>query len=132
MSSVRSGAAAIAVAALGLLPVTAGALPAPTSPEDPAVASQWVNPAVRPGEGTRASITLVDAPSALNAGEMFHVKLRIHNNTDAPLANLRVVPRRGPATGSVLDQRAAAVASVSEYGPVGRGEDVDKELGAGE
>lgn len=132
MSSVRSGAAAIAVAALGLLPVTAGALPAPTSPEDPAVASQWVNPAVRPGEGTRASITLVDAPSALNAGEMFHVKLRIHNDTDAPLANLRVVPRRGPATGSVLDQRAAAVASVSEYGPVGRGVDVDKELGAGE
>ena len=50
MSSVRSGAAAIAVA-LGLLPMTAGALPAPTSPEDPAVASQWVNPAVRPGEG---------------------------------------------------------------------------------
>lgn len=122
---------ALLALSVALAPVAA-AVPAPVSPSDPAVAQQWVNPAIRAGEGTKARISLLDAPSAINAHELFHVKLRVENSSDEPLQALSITPRRGPATGSPLDQRVAHVAQVREYSTVGRSVDVEKKLAPGE
>lgn len=108
----------------------AGALAVPLDPGHVEVAEQWVNPAIRPGEGSNATLTLIDVPTSTPNG-MFHVKLRVTNTSDHTLSDPVIVPRRGPATGSVVDQRVATVASISEYALVGEPEVLRGKLGPG-
>ena len=129
----------VAVACAGGLACTplqpAVALPVPTDPKSPAVAEAWANPAVRPTDGLRGELLLVDAPLALPASQspsMFHVKLRISNHSESPLEGMRITPRRAPATGSVSDQRVAAVAQVGEYTVLGPAFEVPGTLKPGE
>ena len=129
----RSTRLAAAALALALTAPPARAVPAvPLSPDNPEVADQWVNEAVRPGEGELASIELVDAPTSASAHDPFHVKLRITNHTDETLDTLKVVPRRAAPVGSVVEQRVAAVAGVGEYEPVGDEGVVDKQIAPGD
>lgn len=129
----RSTRLAAAALALALTAPPARAVPAvPLSPDNPEVADQWVNKAVRPGEGELASIELVDAPTSASAHDPFHVKLRITNHTDETLDTLKVVPRRAAPVGSVVEQRVAAVAGVGEYEPMGDEGVVDKQIAPGD
>ncbi|MDY5785690.1 hypothetical protein [Corynebacterium sp.] len=135
----RALSAAAAVGVVGTVGAVAGvgapaarALPIPVSPTDPSVAQQWANPAIRQGEGQRALIELVNAPSTIAAHEPFTATVRITNRSDEPLEGLSVTPRRGPATGSTWDQRAATVADISEYTTLGRNRDVEQRLDPGE
>ena len=129
----RSTRLAAAALALALTAPPARAVPAvPLSPDNPEVADQWVNEAVRPGEGELASIELVDAPTSASAHDPFHVKLRITNHTDETLDTLKVVPRRAAPVGSVVEQRVAAVAGVGEYERVGDEGVVDKQIAPGD
>lgn len=107
-------------------------MPIPLHPTNPAVSEAWVNPAVRPGEGEKAQITLVDAPRALNPNEPVTVTLLVTNTSGERLDGLTVTPRRGPATGSVVDQRIATVASPLDYEVVGPQVGVDTQLQPGE
>ncbi|GAA1182214.1 hypothetical protein CGLAUT_12200 [Corynebacterium glaucum] len=108
----------------------ASALAVPLDPSNPEVAEEWANPAVRPGEGQVAELSLVDAPSVVE-NEPFHVKLRVINRTDAELRDLTITPHRAPATGSVRDQRVASVASTSEYTTTGSSRDLPTGIEAG-
>lgn len=111
--------AGLALAA-GVHPAVADTLPVPTNPDNPEVAAQWVNPNVRVGEGERATIEAIELPESIRAHDPFHVKLRVRNTSDAPLEGLQLVPRRGPLTGSVADQRMATIASLADYGMIGQ------------
>ena len=112
----RLAAAAVAVALAVPSATPARAVPAvPVSPKNPEVAEQWVNPAVRPGEGQLARVSLIDAPAVVSAHDPFHVKLRVTNQTDTTLEGLKVLTRRAAPVGSVSEQRVAAVAGVGEY-----------------
>lgn len=115
--------AGLALAA-GAQPVAADTLPVPTNPDNPEVAAQWVNPNVRVGEGERATIEAIELPESIRAHDPFHVKLRVRNTSDAPLEGLQLVPRRGPLTGSVTDQRMATIASLTDYGLIGQAQTV--------
>lgn len=128
--AVPAAVAATASASL-LAATTAVALPVPLDPANADVAEQWVNDAVRPDEGSQAELSLIDAPTRSDNG-MFHVKLRITNRSDASLYGLAVTPRRGPATGSVWDQRVAAVAQLDEYLLTGSRHGVSAELAPGQ
>lgn len=129
----RSFRLAVAALALALAAPPARAVPAvPLSPDNPEIADQWVNEAVRPGEGELATVELVDAPTSTSAHDPFHVKLRITNHTDETLDSLKIVPRRAAPVGSVVEQRVAAVAGVGEYEPVGDEGVVDKRIAPGE
>ncbi|WP_165164726.1 hypothetical protein [Corynebacterium qintianiae] len=110
----------------------AQAQPIPLHPDNPAVADQWVNPAVRPGEGETAQVRLLSSPAVLGAHDPLRVALLVTNTSDEPLQGLTVTPRRGPATGSVMDQRVAAVANPLEYQVVGSEVGVDTRLEPGE
>ncbi|MCP1388459.1 hypothetical protein M5J20_09735 [Corynebacterium sp. TA-R-1] len=128
-----TAAAALCAAAgltTALTPVVA-ALPVPVDPTNSEVAEQWANPAVRPGEGEEAELTLIDAPSSPENG-MFHVKLRVTNRSKEILDGFSVTPRRGPATGSVWDQRVATVASIREYALIGERRELSTQLNPGE
>lgn len=110
----------------------AAAAPVPVDPRNPQVAEAWVNPAIRPGEGEKAKLTLVDAtPTPTSESAMFHVKLRVANTSDEALEELAVVVRRGPMTGSPWDQRVATVAQIGEYTPTGQRIDFATPLKAG-
>lgn len=126
-----AASATAASTAACLLAATSAALPVPLDPYHSEVSEQWVNPAVRPGEGTKAELSLIDAPERKPNG-MFHVKLRVTNRSDDTLSGLAVTPRRGPATGSVEDQRVAAVAQTSEYDAVGQRHELSTDLDPGE
>lgn len=110
--------AGLALAA-GAYPTAAATLPVPTNPDNPEVAAQWANPNVRVGEGERATLEAVELPDSIRAHDPFHVKLRVRNTSEATLEDLRIVPRRGPLTGSVEDQRMATIAALEEYVQVG-------------
>lgn len=134
MRRAASALAALASAALAgatLAPAARG-IAIPTDPDNPAVAEQWANPAIRAGEGERATVELLSGPESIGAHDPVNVTLRVTNTSETPLDDLSVTPRRGPATGSVRDQRAATVAEVSEYSVVGRSRDVGKRLAPGE
>lgn len=107
-------------------------MPIPLHPTNPAVSEAWVNPAVRPGEGEKAQISLLDAPTTLNTHEPLAVTLLVTNTSSERLDGLTVTPRRGPATGSVLDQRIATVASPLDYEVAGPEAGVDTQLRPGE
>ncbi|SDS71342.1 hypothetical protein [Corynebacterium timonense] len=127
--------AAALAGALALSPAAAapaGGIAIPTDPSNPAVAQQWANPNIRPGEGERATVELVAGPAAIAAHDPVAVTLRVTNTSDETLTGLSITPRRGPATGSPEDQRAAAIADVAEYGVVGRPRGVDTQLAPGE
>lgn len=129
-----AGAVASIMAAATAVVTTAGpaaALPVPTNPDNPEVAEAWANPAIRPSEGSQVELSLVDAPLH-PPNRPFHVKLRVHNRSDETVEGLAVVPRRGPATGSVWDQRVAMVAQVSEYTVVGSRRELASALGPGD
>lgn len=129
----RLAAAAVAVALAVPSATPARAVPAvPVSPKNPEVAEQWVNPAVRPGEGQLARVSLIDAPAVVSAHDPFHVKLRVTNQTDTTLEGLKVLTRRAAPVGSVSEQRVAAVAGVGEYSVVGDEVVVDTRLRPGE
>ncbi|SDM02240.1 hypothetical protein SAMN04488535_1602 [Corynebacterium mycetoides] len=133
-AAVTTVTAVTAVAAASAFIPVAGAqqsLPVALHPDNPAVAQQWVNPAVRPGEGETATVTLVSAPTVLSAHDPLTVTLMVTNTSDEQLEGLTVTPRRGPATGSVLDQQVAAVANPLEYTVVGREVGVDTQLPPG-
>ena len=123
---------AILLASVGVQP--AAAIPVPTDPDHPSVASTWANPAVRPSDGLRGELLLIDAPLSTPAANpaMFHVKLRVTNHSDGVLEGLSVTSRRGPVTGSVADQRVATVAQVGEYSKVGQRIDVPESLQPGD
>ena len=104
----------------------------PTDPDNSYVAQQWVNPGIRAGEGERATVELVSGPEVIGAHDPIQVTLRITNTSGETLEGLSVTPRRGPATGSLWDQRVATVADLDEYTVVGRTRDVDKHLAPGE
>ena len=72
-------------------------MPIPLHPTNPAVSEAWVNPAVRPGEGEKAQISLLDAPTTLNPHEPLAVTLLVTNTSSERLDGLTVTPRRGPA-----------------------------------
>lgn len=111
------GASVTAATGAGL---PAAAAPVPVDPTNPQVAEAWVNPAIRPGEGEKAELTLIDAtPNPSTPNSMFHVKLRVSNSSNEAMEDLAVVVRRGPMTGSPWDQRVATVAQIGEYTPVG-------------
>ncbi|WP_175935900.1 hypothetical protein [Corynebacterium sp. Marseille-P4321] len=120
---------AIGIAASALL-LAAPAVP--VSPDNPEVAEEWVNPAVRPGEQEVAKVELVEAPRAISAHDPLRIKLRVTNLSDDTLSGLAVIPRRAPAVGSVGEQRVAAVAGIGEYQVMGEGVSVDKQLPPGE
>ncbi|MEH0147957.1 hypothetical protein V6D40_09850 [Corynebacterium sp. Q4381] len=123
------GASVTAATSAGL---PAAAAPVPVDPENPQVADEWVNPAIRPGEGDKAELRLVDAtPNPSTPNTMFHVKLRVSNSSDETMEELAVVLRRGPMTGSPWDQRAATVAQIGEYTPVGQRIELGPALKAG-
>ena len=123
---------AVLLASVGIQP--AAAIPVPTDPDHPSVASTWANPSVRPNDGLRGELLLIDAPLSTPAANpaMFHVKLRVTNHSDGVLEGLSVTSRRGPATGSVTDQRVATVAQVGEYSKVGQRVDVPGALQPGD
>ncbi|WJY69140.1 hypothetical protein [Corynebacterium auris] len=128
----RVCAAALAGALTFALVPAAGGIAIPTNPDNPAVAELWVNPNIRPGEGERATVELVAGPESIAAHDPVNVTLRVTNTSNDTLTGLSVTPRRGPATGSPEDQRAAAIADIGEYSVVGRPRDVDKQLAPGE
>ncbi|CAM4356976.1 MULTISPECIES: hypothetical protein [Corynebacterium] len=107
-------------------------LPVPTDPSDPSVTDQWVNPNVREGEGALARLAAIEAPDSVQAHDPFHVKLRVTNTSERTLEGLSIVPRRGPLTGSVADQRMATIAATGEYGVAGERVSVDKRIAPGE
>lgn len=99
----------------------ATAAPVPVEPSNPQVAEEWVNPTIRPGEGKRAKLALIDVtPTPTTEHSMFHVKLRVSNLSDESLEDLSVITRLGPITGSPWDQRVATVAQIGEYAPIGQ------------
>ena len=51
---------AVLLASVGIQP--AAAIPVPTDPDHPSVASTWANPSVRPNDGLRGELLLIDAP----------------------------------------------------------------------
>ncbi|AWB85184.1 hypothetical protein C3E79_11135 [Corynebacterium liangguodongii] len=110
----------------------AAGLAIPVAPADPSVADQWANPAVRAGEGTLARVSLVSAPAIVGAHDPIKATVLITNTSRERLEGLSLTPRRGPATGSVGDQRAATVANPSDYSVVGSTVDVDTPLAPGE
>ena len=141
-----SAAAAAALAGTTLAPGAASAQTAspadpsnpsrsiaiPTDPDNPYVSGQWANSDIRDGEGERATVELVNGPEVIGAHDPVQVTLRITNTSGETLEGLSVTPRRGPATGSLWDQRVAAVADLGEYSVVGRTRNVDKHLAPGE
>ena len=132
LSVLATAGLALAVGVTPVQPALADTLPVPTDPGNPEVAAQWSNPQVREGEGQRASIDALEVPDSIRAHDPFHVKLRVTNTSEDSLEGLQIVPRRGPLTGSVADQRMATIASVNQYGLVGEQRGVEKHLGPGE
>lgn len=120
----RRAAVVLAVAGLSAYAVP----PVPMSPDNAEVAEEWSNPAVRAGEGERATVEVLEAPAAVSAHDPFHVKLRVTNRTDEALDGLAVLARRAAPVASLGEQRVAAVAGVGEYGVVGGRKDVDTRL----
>ena len=122
-------------AATGIPASQAGAdptQPIPLNPDNPVVAEQWINPAIRPEEGQQARVELLSAPGALNAHDPLTLKIRVTNTSTESLTGLSITPRRGPATGSVLDQRIATVANPLEYEVAGQPVDVGTQLEPGQ
>lgn len=120
----------ILAASLTGLPLAAASPAVPLDPNSSDVAPQWVNPAIRPGEGERAQLSLLDAPSATDGSE-FEIKLRLTNLSPDTLSDLAVTVQRGPATGSVSDQRVAAVAAIDEYATTGATRELETQIEPG-
>lgn len=129
-TAVLTATAAAAAAAPGAR--AQQAQPIPVHPDNPAVADQWTNQMVRPGEGQDARIDLLQAPTALNIHDPLKVTLRVTNTSAEPMEGLTVTPRRGPATATVLDQRIAAMASPFDYPVLGEETEVGSRLAPGE
>jgi len=113
-------AAVLTAAVLACVPPATAAEPVPLDPNDPAIAHEWVNPQIRPDDGKQGlKLSLIDAPLSLPSGTPASITVRVRNDSEAEVSGLTIAPLRGPASGSVSDARAATVASVSEYSPIG-------------
>lgn len=119
ITAVITAATTTLATTLTTLPPAAASPGVPLDPNSADVAPQWVNPAIRAGEGEQAQLTLLEAPSATDGSE-FEMKLRVTNLSQRTLSDLTVTVQRGPATGSVSDQRVAAVAASDEYTTAGQ------------
>lgn len=118
-------AAVLTAAVLACVPPATAAEPVPLDPNDPAIAHEWVNPQIRPDDGKQGlKLSLIDAPLSLPSGTPASITVRVRNDSEAEVSGLTIAPLRGPASGSVSDARAAIVASVSEYSPIGSEVDV--------
>lgn len=122
---VKAGAATLAATLLAAaVPVVgtpeAAALPAPLNPAAPAVAAEWVNPNIRPGETTGpVTLALETAPALDNgplpAGEELIVTLSVRNTSSAPVSGLELGVRRSAPVGSVADARQALTVEETAY-----------------
>lgn len=115
----------------------ADALPAPTSPADPAVAATWVNPAIRPGETeTPVSLQLSGSPTMdsgpMVAGSDLNVSLTVRNTSDEPVSGLELSARRAQPVGNAADARQALAAHDSQYAWYGLTAVQDEVLAPGE
>lgn len=121
-------ASAVVAAALSVVSTVgplAQAVPVPVYPSDPAVAQQWVNPAIRTNEAAAGLIAeLQAAPSNIRAGEPLELTVRVRNTSGSPASGLQLTPRRAPVSGSVGDARYATVADIGEYSIAGPAVDV--------
>ncbi|QGU08699.1 hypothetical protein COCCU_14045 [Corynebacterium occultum] len=91
------GAVALLSGALFLLPThPAGAMPLPLNPSDPAVAEQWINPLLRPGESDEEiSIQLLSAqPAVLTPGEELELTFALSNHSGELVEKLVLQPQR--------------------------------------
>ena len=137
MIRVKRIAAALALTVV-CVPPAAAQMPVPVAPTNPAVAQQWVNPNIRPTDGTQGlSISLVSSPATVNSGDQVHVRVQVRNHSDAPATQLTLTPRRGPVSGSLTDARVATIAEPGEYEAIGApvtlpalqpGEEIEMEL----
>lgn len=136
VAATLAAAVIVAAAPAGGVP-QAHALPAPTSPADPAVASTWVNPAIRPGETeTPVSLQLSGSPTIdsgpVVAGADLSVSLTLRNTSDEPVSGLEISARRAQPVGNAADARQALAAHDSQYAWYGLTAVQDEVLAPGE
>lgn len=139
---VRTVAATLAAAVVAAAAPAGGvpqadALPAPTSPADPAVATTWVNPAIRPGETEiPVSLQLSGSPTMdsgpVAVGSDLSVSLTLRNTSDEPVSGLELSARRAQPVGSAADARQALAAHDSQYAWYGLTAVQDEVLAPGE
>lgn len=102
----------LAVAALALLTLftpAAHAIPLPTSPTDPAVATQWVNPVLRTTDSTSEIAANIESISDTS------VELTLRNNSGTMLSEVSVRVQRANPVASVAEARTALADEESTY-----------------
>ncbi|MEJ5997969.1 hypothetical protein [Corynebacterium sp. H130] len=105
----RQLGAALAAVSLVAAPISATAVPLPTSPTDASISNQWVNPAIRTADARSEVDASIDSISDAE------VQLTIHNNSGAMLSDVSVrVQRANPVT-SVSAGRSTLAAEESAF-----------------
>ncbi|WP_075728138.1 hypothetical protein [Corynebacterium aquilae] len=130
-------ATACAGFSIGLTPVADARPATPQPPGVKEVASEWVNPAVRPVVGKFSvdvdSLSLGGKPvTAMRPGQIASLTLTIRNDSDAPMSNVRVRLGRADAVGTVADGRAALAADDDQYPVIGEAMPVSQKIPAGQ
>lgn len=101
----------LVTASLLVLPSTpALALPLPTAPTDPIVASQWANPELRPLDSASAITTSIDAINEHS------ITVTISNNAQVPLRDVSVRVQRAEPVSTVAQGKFALSQDQSFYG----------------
>lgn len=119
--------------AAGLLS-PARAVPLPLAPDDPAVAEQWVNPLLRPGESDEeVSLQLVGSePAVVTPGETATVTLELHNHTGDVVTDLQLQTRRAEESTSTSQARQVLGYESGAYPWFGPGTRLSGDLAPGE
>lgn len=106
---VRQLSACLAALSLVALPTPVVAAPLPLPPEDPAVANQWLNPAVREADSRSKVNASIDAVSGDD------IDLTVRNDSDVLLTDISLRLQRGNPVTSVTSARTALADEESTF-----------------